>query len=88
MGVAVTEVQPSPQHTPSRKSAKRGVVRRSWSTTEKHAMRKHFKDYLRNKILPTPMECNEARKKSTTIKMRTVAQIKAWVNNQNVKSKF
>lgn len=62
------------------------VIRKTWQTPEKKVMRKIFRNHLKNRTLPSPMECNEARNKYSPIKCRTVAQIKAWVNNQNTKN--
>lgn len=61
------------------------VVRRTWKTPEKTIMRNIFKPHLANLMLPTPIKCHDAKQKYSPFKLRTVNQIKAWVNNQNVK---
>lgn len=62
-------------------------MRVSWCTPEKHAMRRYFKHHLRNFTLPNLNECDDARRKNSPLKRRTVMQMKAWVNNENKRVK-
>lgn len=51
-------------------------------------MKLNFKNHLENLYLPTPaLECDQVKLKNSPLKRRTVAQMKAWVYNENTKTK-
>lgn len=56
-------------------------IKASWSTPEKHTVRKIFKKYLSptKKLLPTPLECRNAIRNHKDLKSRTINQLKGWV---------
>lgn len=66
---------------------RRVAPKKTWSTPERFAARKIFREHISNKFLPTPTECSLAIKNHKELTGRTVNQIKAWVNNQIKKKK-
>ncbi|GLV33289.1 hypothetical protein CBL_13815 [Carabus blaptoides fortunei] len=58
------------------------IKRRTWSTPEKNAARKHFKTYIEDKYLPSGSYSSGIIRSDPDLRNRTVNQLKAWVNNQ------
>lgn len=60
-----------------------GIVRRrSWDANAVEVVTTLFSKNFQNKTLPTTPECYKAIKNHSTLRGRTVAQLKSWISNQ------
>lgn len=61
---------------------KRPIVRRTWSTPEKAAAKRHMRRFVDNRKLPSVKQCESIVKTDIALKTRTALQLRLWVNNQ------